>query len=231
MCRKTVVAAGVIAAAGFAAHAGAVTYSFTNVTGNDVANAAAGEAQLSVDVTAYAPGQVLFTFMNSGPLAMSIADVYFDDGTLLGIAALIDADENGGDSGVDFSQGASPGNLPGGNGINFNATSGFTADSDPPVQPNGVNPGETLGVVFNLINGTSFADIIAALNLGLANPGVDMTGGLRIGIHVQGFANGGSESFVNGGEPDTPPDVVPLPTGVALGAAGLAPIAFRRRRR
>lgn len=221
----TLVGAGLCAA--IAGSAYGTTYSFVNVTGNDVANAASGEAQLSVDVTSYSATQVLFTFKNVGASAMSIADVYFDDGALLGLAFLIDADDNGGDAGVDFSPGASPGNLPGGNAINFNTTSGFLADSDPPTQPNGVNPGETLGVVFNLIGGQTLADVIAALNLGLANPGVDVTGGLRIGIHVQGFANGGSESFVNG-PPDTPP--VPLPAPVALGLAGLAPLALRRRR-
>jgi hypothetical protein len=31
--------------------------------------------------------------MNSGPLASSITDVYFDDGALLRIAGLIDADD------------------------------------------------------------------------------------------------------------------------------------------
>jgi hypothetical protein len=219
----TLVGAGLCAAV--AGSADGATYSFVNVTANSVVDAAAGEAQLSVDVTSYSATQVLFTFMNTGASAMSIADVYFDDGSLLGLAFLIDSDDNGGDSGVDFTQGASPPNLPGGNGINFNTTAGFLADSDPPAQPNGVNPGETLGVVFNLIGGQTLADVIAALDLGLANPGVDMLGGLRIGIHVQGFAGGGSESFVNG---DTP--LVPLPAPAMLGLAGLAPLAIRRRR-
>ena len=64
-----------------------------------------------------------------------------------------------------------------------------------PAQPNGVNPGESLGIVFDLIGGQAFADTIAAL----------ADGGLRIGIHVQGFEDGGSESFVNNGptEPGT----------------------------
>ena len=202
----------------------AVTYSFTRVTANNVANSTAGEAQLSVDVTSAGANQVLFQFRNNGLLAMSICDVYFDDGTLLGIASII----NG--PGVAFSQGAKPGNLPGGNNIDFGTTAGFLADSDSPVQPNGVNPGETVGILFNLIGGQTFNDTINALNMSLASPGVDVYGGLRIGIHVQGFANGGSESFVNGPPRTNVPDggaTVAL-LGLTLSALG---VAFHRSRK
>lgn len=202
----------------WAAPAKAVTLSFDCITNNDLTgtNCATGEAQLTVDVTSYSPTQVLFTFKNSGPLASSITDAYFDDGSLLGIAFLIDADDNGGDPGVDFSQGASPGNLPGGNNASpaFVATAGFTADSDPPTQPNGVNPNESLGIVFDLQSPGTYADVLSEL----AN------GTLRIGIHAQGYAGGGSESFIN-----TP---VPIPAAVWLfgsGLAGLIGIARRCR--
>lgn len=198
------------AVAALATSAGAsVSYSFGNITGNNVANATAGQSQLSVLVSAVGLNQVSFLFTNSGPAAMSITDIYFDDGTLLGIASVI----NGG-AGVDFSQGASPGNLPGHNSISpaFQTTAGFSADSNPPTQPNGVNPGESVTIVFNLINGKTFADTINALN----TPGDH----LRIGIHVQGFANGGSESFINN-----------VPTPGALALVGLGGLVAARRRR
>ena len=50
---------------------------------------------------------MLFEFFNAGPAHSSITDVYFDDGTLLGIAGLIDADDGTlgpmADPDVDFS--------------------------------------------------------------------------------------------------------------------------------
>ncbi len=191
------------------------TYSFRAITANNLADVAVGKAQLFVDVEAAGPNQALFTFRNVGPAAASITDVYFDDGTLLGIAALIDRDENSGDPGVDFSQLASPPNLPGGNALTpaFETTAGFLADSDPPVMHNGVNPGESLGVLFDLKSGGTIDDVLAELQ----------SGQLRIGVHVQGFDSGGSESFVNA-------VVVPLPAPLALAVAGLGGLVAQRRR-
>jgi hypothetical protein len=192
----------------YASQAQAIPYSFTCITNNNAADCATGEAQLQVDVTDAGGGQVLFTFTNSGPNASSITDVYFDDGTLLGIASIT----NG--TGVSFAQGASPPNLPGGASISppFETTVGFLADSDPPAQPNGVNPGESLGILFDLQGGGTFADVVSELG----------TGELRIGIHVQGFAGGGSESFVNDG-------VVPEPTAALLFGLGALAVARRSR--
>lgn len=187
---------------------GGIVYTFAPVTNNNLVDAANGVAQLSVEVDPDGPNKVKFTFRNTGPAPMSITDVYFDDGTLLGIAAII------GMPGVSFAQNATPPNLPGGNTLSpaFLTTAGFSADSNPPVQPNGVNPGETLVIQFNLIGGQGYADTINALN----TPGDH----LRVGIHVQGFAGGGSESFVN---------TVPTPGALALLAGG-AMLAPRRRR-
>jgi hypothetical protein len=220
----TKLAAGMFLAGALSAQA--EIYTFGAITANGVNSPGIGEAQLSVEVVAGDnAGQVKFIFRNSGPDASSITDVYFDDGTLLGIASVI----NGG-LGVDFSQGASPGDLPSGNTVNFNATAGFTADSNPPAQPNGVNPGEELTIVFNLIGGQTLADVIDAIELSLASPGVDVDGGLRIGIHVQGFANGESETFVNEGPPDGTPPVPDAGSTVAMLGLALSALGFGARR-
>lgn len=197
------------------------TYGFDGITNNLAGDVAIGETQLFVDVTnnGLPATQTAFTFRNTGPLASSITDIYFDDGTLLGIASITDSG-----AGVAFSEGANPADLPGGNSIipQFDAT--FSADSDAPAQPNGVNPGEFVTIVFNLINGQSFDDVIAAL----------AADALRIGIHVQGFASGGSESFINGdcieGCDDIPGEV-PEPASLALLGLGMAGLAAIRRRR
>ncbi len=178
-------------------------------TNNDAGDVAIGMAQLFVEVIDSSPGFVDFKFTNVGPLASSIADIYFDDGSLLGISTII----NG--PGTSFSQGASPGNLPGGNNCDpaFVTTAGFSADSDPPVQPNGVNPGEMVTIRFSLVGGQTFADVIDEISGGT----------LRIGIHVQGFSSGGSEGFV------FCPDPVPAPA--AFGMLGILGVAALRRRR
>jgi hypothetical protein len=200
-----------------------VTYGFTGVSNNTVNDTNTGTAQLQVTVIDLGSSQVGFKFTNSGPNASSITDIYFDDGSLLGATM-----ENpiAASAGVSFSQGAAPGILPAGNTINFNQSGTFfSADSNPAVQPNGVNPGEWVQVNFTLTGGQTFTDTITALNLALANPGVDVTGGLRIGIHVQGFDGGGSESFVNGGGN---PTGVPLPAAALAGSALMGTLGLRR---
>jgi len=185
-------------------------YSFENITNNNPVNAAAGEAQLFVDVWDVGGGEVGFRFFNTGPADSSITDVYFDDGALLGIGSII----NG--SGVSFSELASPSDLPGGKSIvpPFDTTEGFSADSESPIMMNGVNPGEELDVLFDLQAGRYYSDVLGDLN----------SRALRIGIHVQGFADGGSEAFVNNGT------VVPLPGALLLGFLGLGASGLSLRR-
>ena len=197
-----------------------VVYSFRHIAEEgdgpiELANGAIGEAQLFVEVVQLTPQQVLFNFTNTGPEACSITDIYFDDGALLGLASIDDSCQ-----GVSFSQFANPQNLPGGNNLlpPFQTTAGFSADSDPPVQHNGVNPNEWLGITFGFKAGKSYNDVLS--NIG--------SGELRIGIHVQGFEHGwcgsdGSESFVNNG-------VVPEPSTLALIGLGLCATVCHRRR-
>jgi hypothetical protein len=207
-------AAIVIAASAGSAQAG-ITYGFKAITANAAANVAAGEAQLAVEVSDTGSNHVLFTFTNSGPVASSITDVYFEKGPLSKISSIDDTC-----AGVEFSKGATPPNPPGYNTLtpSFVTSSGLSADSDSPIQPNGVNPGEYLGITCNLKAGKTFTDVLNDLD----------DGDMRIAVHVQGFPNGGSEAFVTRGY-DRPS--VPAPGALLLGGLGTSLIGYLRRRR
>ena len=192
-----------------AAQAGPI-YSFNNITNNTSNDAA---ADFTVEVIDEGGGKVSFKFMNSGANDGSITDIYFDDGTLLGIATITESGP-----GVNFTRGGAPPNLPGGENLNpdFETTAGFLADSDARGQQHGEGGGEWVKITFNLIGGKTYADTIAALE-----GGVD----LRIGIHVQSIEPGSySDSFVN-----KVPDGGTTLSLLGLALTGLGMVARRRK--
>ncbi len=185
------------------------TYNFTCITNTSAVNAAIGETQFHVEVLPDVdPEKVQFYFTNTGPAPCSITDLYFDDGSLLGIASIISG------PGVAFNVPATPADLPGRmNAIPpFETTDSFSADSDTPIEHNGVNPGEYVTILFALQAGETYADVLGGL----------ASGELRIGIHAQAINNAGSESFV-----DNP---IPAPGALLLGAAGVVWVGWLRRR-
>jgi hypothetical protein len=188
---KAALSAACVVMIAASANADAITYTFYNLTHN-VGNTDVG-SQLSVDVTG-SGSTVSFRFFNNVGTASSICDIYFADGPLLEISSITDSDgPTAGKSGkaVAFSSLAKPSELPGGNNASptFITTEGFSADSDSPVQPSGVNAaGEWVQIDFDLKAGKTFLDTITALN----------SGALRIGLHIQGIgATGGSDSYIN----------------------------------
>ena len=117
------------------------------------------ELDLSVEVSEQG-SQVRFEFHNDSTFDSSIQGVYFDDGSLLGIAGI---DEG---PGTAFSLGGSPPNLPGGQVLvpPFVTSQGFLAESDPPPSSNGVEPDEWMAVVFDLLEGVTIDDVLDELD-------------------------------------------------------------------
>lgn len=170
--------------------ANAILYTFEGVLADnpDVAH------QLFLDVSPMDTDQLLFEVINDdsgSSLSSIIAAVYFDDRLAL-LNDLLDLVEV---PGVNFNPDPpGGGNFPEGSNLNpAFITYAFTAKQG--AASNGVNPGETLGIVFGLTAGSSYDDVIHALD----------SGDLRVGYHVIAIApDGESDSFVNNGRYQVP---------------------------
>ena len=236
--------------AGQEASAESLTLNFAGIpstVGTADHTAAGNGLQVVVTDEGVGANQVKFTFLNNAPTALSaiITDIYFQDGTLLGVANIVNDQEGkayltryaGGE--VVDPNGKKP-YLPGGNSITpaFSpVVSAHFYEFDPLGNVNGgINNGESLEIVFNLLSGMTFGHVVNALNT--PPPSTDVRPSLRIGMHVQSIGNGDlSGSYINvppGGTPPPPPPpppAVPLPATVWAGLALMGGIGAKRLRR
>lgn len=181
--------------------ASSTVFYFSCLTENDPVSAATAP-QFTGILAPYSSSRVQFTINNaSGGAQSSITDIYFDDAAhCLSQMTII----NG--SGVAYSSGAYPTNLPGASNADPDFATSYSADSDYPTTSNGVNPGEYISFRFK-----------GEYDAAVQNMTTD---DLRIGIYVQGFAGGRLESFISS---TTAPPVanVPAPRSFLLAIVGL----------
>ncbi len=189
---------------------------FECITNNNLTNAQIGESQFTLGITneGVDENQIMFVFSNQGPDQSVISEIYFDNDSpeLLSFDSFNEIDVV---DIIDYNVGADPSNLPGGQTISFTADDSF--EPSKPQPKNGINVGESLGIVFTLGTGETFDSIIEAL----------CNDEIVVGIHSIGFANDGSESFVT----KIPPVSVPEPSTISLMLLGLLSIAFARKRK
>jgi hypothetical protein len=154
-------------------------------------------------------GKVDFTFYNASSFQSSLARIYFDDGSLLGISSIT----NG--PGTDFSEVfPGPGNLPAGETLTppFVADREFTIGAVQPPPKNGVNPPppeEWVKINFDLVSGGTLEGVVSEL----------YSGELRVGIHIIALPDDSSESAIT----------IPEPATVLL--IGLGALALLRKRK
>lgn len=185
-------------------HAAIVNFSGLNANEVDVS------AQLSMEVTQVG-NNVDFKISNAaGGLGVIVGHIYFD---FLNTNLFTSLTQTGQQGQVSFTgQATFSQNFPEGNSINF--TTDADANRNGGVN-NGINVGEyiTLSAVLN-----TNTDIMSLL----------MSGGLRVGLHIQGYSTGGSDSYVS--VPPPPPAPVPAPAAAWLFGSGLIGFAASRGR-
>jgi hypothetical protein len=182
---------------------------FTDISGTSAANNAAD--QVSVDVVAGAGNSVRFNFSFAAGDAGVITAIGFG-GSATSLLTGTTTPTFFPSAGVSFENGTPPSLGNGG----FNQLFGVERTDQGGVT-NGINPGESLGVQYNLAGGATAAQVLAAINAGNFN----------IGLHIQSLDDGNSQKAVIGGGPGTPvPETAS--TIVLLGAALLTLGAVRR---
>lgn len=192
-------------------------YCFNGLNCSNTYNKKVGEDQMKLTISAFG-NQVKMKFSNTGPKTSALTRIFFDDrNNRLGSYTMTDSG-----SGVDFSKNTSSSNLPNASYATpaFQSTLKFFANS--PATTKGINPGEWLELCFNLKSG-NLTNLLNDIKIRK----------LRIGLKVEGFKNGGWESFVNDCKPcggDDCGNPIPLPSAAGMGLVGLGLVCGVRRR-
>lgn len=189
-----------------------VTYAelfpFYAITSNDSSGYAqfVGESQLHMDITVLSSGLVNLEFINSGTENSVVSRIYFDFTPELNLNLVAINDGNG----VEFKASqVNPSNLPAGHSIASIFSSDLGVAARNPSPHYGINPSDSVELIMSYADSYDFLDSLENEDL-------------RIGLHVQSFDGGYSESFIN---------VVPEPGSLPLLFVGSLSLRWLRVRK
>ena len=197
---KSLLAVAGVAALSAISAAPASAFSFSNIPGG----ATSGDALVSslrLDINNQGP-YVILKILNLGNAAAS--EMFIRQVVIHDINGILSSPSvNFGNVGpVAFSSSNGNGNLPQG-GNSFTTAYSFTGDPGG-ANVNSIQAGETLGLRFI----GNYNNAVTAYNIGA----------LKVGIHLQGLPNGGSDSYISSGNTqDTPEPLTMLAAGAAVG--------------
>lgn len=183
---------------------------------------------------AIGPDQALFVFENLVGITANVAEIYVDDGTIVGLDRVINSQDLTGASGfTDFVPGGpdsndppKPPNLPGGENLvpPFVATKVYSADTAPGPPGNGLNAAaERVAILYDLVNSVTLQDVSDAFD----------SGELRVGLHIRTIgALGGSDSYVTSPDGGITINEIPEPASLLVwGGVLCCAVGFGYRRR
>ncbi len=148
-------------------------------------------------------GKAKFEIVNTSSIEATVANVYVEAGGLDSLDSILPG------PGTAFVSPGNPGEMPSANTLTPAFQSWASVGASAPPAHNGIDPGESMALVFNLSPGTVLSDIESDL----------LSGQMRLGLHVIALPDGSSESAVT-----------PEPATLLLLAGGSALIRRRIHR-
>lgn len=158
----------------------------------------------TMEVTEAGMDQTLFTFTNNCGGEGVLARIFFMENDLMAFNQILEVP-----AGKGWSLYEKKAMLPGGQPLGFTPHNSFGIFADPARPKNGLETGEFISILFDLVDGVSFDNIITEID----------NQSLGIGIHTQSLPGGGSASFTT----------IPEPLSLAL--LGIGTILIRNKRR